>query len=71
MIRFNKNRRRCEELKAEVEEAKQQLKRAEEAESRVKKLTTELHSHVRDNHLGERLRLAFEQSSRRRRHGTT
>lgn len=69
-MRFRRrNRRQCEQLRVEVERAKEQLKRAEDADPRVKKLASELHSHVRDNHLGERLKLAFEGSNRRN-HGT-
>lgn len=59
-----------DQLKAEVEQAKEQLARAEKAQPHVEEVVSELRRHTKDNHLGERLREHFEQSNRRPGHGT-
>lgn len=52
-------------LKAEIQEAEEQLRRASKAEVRVNRLHSVLSAEKDANHMGDRLKESFRQSRRR------
>lgn len=71
MIWFRRKKNVDEDLSHELTAAREQLARAEAAKPQVDELVRELKGHLKENHMGDRLRLHWEQSARRQGHGTT
>lgn len=71
MTWFWKAKKERRKLRAEIEAAQDELTRVENREERVEELHKKLTAEMAGNHMGERLRIHFEQSRRRSRHEPT
>jgi hypothetical protein len=62
---FKREKKENEDLSHELTAAREQLARAEAAKPQVDELVQELRTHLKENHMGDRLRLSFQESRRR------
>lgn len=65
MIWFRRKENVDEDLSHELTAAREQLARADAAKPQVDELVQELRTHLKENHMGDRLRESFRQSRRR------